>query len=268
VSGALEYDDTGRGRPVVLLHGLGLHAGFWRKVVPLLASQVRCIAPTLPLGGHRRPMPEDADLTPPGLAGLVADLLEQLDLHDAVIVGNDTGGAIAQILVTTRPERVGALVLTPCDAFGRFFPWQFKPLQVLGHVPGAPLVAAQAMRAALLRRSPLGFGLLTKHGIPDDVSASYVAPLRESAGVRRDMAKVLRGIRRRHTLEAAERLRDFQRPALIAWAAEDKVFPIGDARRLAALLPDARLELIHDSLTYIPEDQPERLAALIRDFAG
>jgi pimeloyl-ACP methyl ester carboxylesterase len=251
----------------VLLHGLSLHAGFWRKVVPLLAPELRCVAPTLPLGGHSRPMAPGADLSPPGLAGLVADLLERLDLRDVVLVGNDTGGALAQILATTRPERVGALVLTPCDAFERFFPWQFKPLQVLGHVPGTPLVAGQALRVAALRRSPLGFGLLTKHGIPDDVSDSYVAPLRRSAGVRRDLGKVLRGIRRRHTLEAAERLRAFERPALIAWAAEDKVFPVADGRRLAALLPDARLELIHDSLTYVPEDQPERLAALIRDFS-
>ena len=268
MTGALEYEETGRGRPVVLLHGLVLHAGFWRKVVPLLADELRCIAPTLPLGGHSRPMPADADLSPPGLAGLVADLLEQLDLHDVVLVGNDTGGALAQILVTTRPERVGALVLTPCDAFGRFFPWQFKPLQALGHVPGSTVVAAQATRLAAVRRAKLGFGLLTKHGIPDDVTASYVAPLRSSADVRRDFAKVLRGIRRRHTLEAAERLRDFRRPALIAWAAEDKVFPVGDARRLASVLTDARVELVHDSLTYIPEDQPERLAALIRDFSA
>jgi pimeloyl-ACP methyl ester carboxylesterase len=268
VNGPLEYEDSGgTGRPVVLLHGLALHAGFWRKVVPLLADAHRCVVPTLPLGGHSRPMPADADLTPPGLATLVADLLEQLDLHDVVLVGNDTGGALAQILVTTRPERVGALVLTPCDAFERFFPWQFKPLQVLGRVPGAPAVAAQALRLPALRRSPLGFGLLTKHGIPDDVSESYVAPLRRNAGVRRDLAAVLRGIRRRYTIEAGNRLHAFDRPALIAWAAEDKVFPVGDARRLAEVLPDARLELVHDSLTYIAEDQPQQLAALIRDFA-
>ncbi len=269
MNGPLEYEDSGgTGRPVVLLHGLALHAGFWRKVVPLLADAHRCVVPTLPLGGHSRPMPADADLTPPGLATLVADLLEQLDLRDVVLVGNDTGGALAQILATTRPERIGALVLTPCDAFERFFPWQFKPLQVLGRVPGAPAVAAQALRIPALRRSPLGFGLLTKHGIPDDVSASYVAPLRRDAGVRRDLAKVLRGVSKRYTVEAAERLRGFERPALIAWAAEDKVFPVKDARRLAATLPDARLEIIHDTLTYLPEDQPEPLARLIRDFSS
>jgi pimeloyl-ACP methyl ester carboxylesterase len=269
MNGPLEHQDSGgAGRPVVLLHGLSLHAGFWRKVVPLLAPELRCVAPTLPLGGHGRPMPADADLSPPALAGLVADLLEQLDLRDVVLVGNDTGGALAQILATTRPERIGALVLTPCDAFERFFPWQFKPLQVLGRVPGAPAVAAQALRIPALRRSPLGFGLLTKHGIPDDVSASYVAPLRRDAGVRRDLAKVLRGVSKRYTVEAAERLRGFERPALIAWAAEDKVFPVKDARRLAATLPDARLEIIHDTLTYIPEDQPEPLARLIRDFSS
>jgi pimeloyl-ACP methyl ester carboxylesterase len=139
---------------------------------------------------------------------------------------------------------------------------------VAAYVPGAPFVAAQALRLAVVRRSPLGFGLLTKHGIPDDVAASYAEPLRRSPGVRRDLRKFLRGVSRRHTLAAAERLPAFDRPALIAWAAEDKVFPVEDARRLAGLLPDARLELIEDTLTYVPEDRPDRLVELIRGFAS
>jgi pimeloyl-ACP methyl ester carboxylesterase len=265
--GPIDVHERGEGRPVVLLHGVALHAGFWRKVVPELADAFRCVTPTLPMGGHRLPMRADADLSPPGLADLTADLLAALDLEDAVIVGNDTGGALAQILVTRRPERVGALVLTPCDAFNHFFPWQFKGLQVAARIPGAPWIAAQALRVGLVRRSPLGFGLLTKHGIDDDVLASYVEPVRRSADVRRDLARVLRGVSSRHTTEAAERLAGFDRPTLIAWAREDRVFPTGDARRLTEIIPNARLEWIDDSWTYVPEDQPARLARLIRDFA-
>lgn len=265
-AGPVEYRERGQGRPLVFVHGIALHGGFWRKVVPELAGEHRCIVPTLPLGGHRLPMRPDADLSPPGLAALIAELLASLELDDAVVVANDTGGALAQILVTTRPERVGALVLTPCDAFQHFLPWQFRSLQILAHVPGATWQTAQLLRAAPLRRSALGFGLLTKHGLPDDVSDSYVEPLRRSAEVRRDLTKVLKAIRRRHTLEAAERLPSFHAPTLIAWAAEDKVFPVEDARKLAELLPAARLELVEDSLTYIPEDQPQRLADLIRGF--
>jgi pimeloyl-ACP methyl ester carboxylesterase len=159
-------------------------------------------------------------------------------------------------------------VLTPCDAFEHFLPWQFKGLQVLPRIPGATSGTAKALGSARLRRSPLGFGLLAKHGIPDDVSASYVEPLRRDPAVRRDLAKVLKGVNKRYTLEAAEKLPGFDRPTLIAWASEERVFPEKDARKLADLLPDARLEFVDDCWTYIPEDQPEKLAKLIREFVA
>jgi pimeloyl-ACP methyl ester carboxylesterase len=265
-SGVIEYHERGAGRPVVFLHGIALHAGLWRGVVPPLAERFRCITPTLPLGSHRHPMRPDADLTPTGLADLVAELLDALELDDVVLVGNDTGGALAQILVTRRPERVGALVLTPCDAFDNFLPWQVRHLQVLARVPGAAWVLAQNLRSAFFRRSPLGYGLGTKHGIPDDVTASYAEALITVPGTRRDVVRVLKGIRSRYTAEAARHLHRFERPVLMAWAREDRLFPPAHAERLAALFPDARVEWIDDSLTYVPEDQPARLAAVIGRF--
>jgi pimeloyl-ACP methyl ester carboxylesterase len=267
-AGVLEYSESGSGRALVFVHGLVLHGDFWRKLVPLLEDSYRCIVPTLPLGSHSKAMPADADLSPPGIADLLTGFLAEHDLNDVVLVGNDTGGAICQIAVTRNPERVGALVLTPCDAFEHFLPWQFKGLQVLPYVPGAPRATAALLRFPRFRRSPLGFGLLSKHGIPDDVSASYVQPLRRDAGVRRDLAKALKGVNKRHTLEAAEKLREFDRPTLIAWASEERVFPKGDARKLAERLPNARLEFVDDCWTYIPEDQPEALAKLIREFVA
>jgi pimeloyl-ACP methyl ester carboxylesterase len=87
-----------------------------------------------------------------------------------------------------------------------------------------------------------------------------------SAAIRRDTAKVLRGISPRYTREAAQALRRFDRPALLAWAREDRFFPVADAQRMADLLPHGRLELIDDSYTFVSEDQPERLAQLVRDF--
>jgi pimeloyl-ACP methyl ester carboxylesterase len=264
----LEYTESGEGRPLVFVHGLVLHGGFWRKLVPLLEDSYRCIVPTLPLGSHSKAQPPDADLTPTGIADLLADFIAELGLDDVVLVGNDTGGAICQILVTRRPERIGALVLTPCDAFEHFLPWQFKGLQLLPRIPGATALTAKALGSARLRRGPLGFGLLTKHGIPDDVTAGYVEPLRRDAEVRRDLDKALKGIDKRYTVEAAKLLPRFDKPALIVWAREEKVFPEEDARKLAERLPDSRLEFLDDCWTYIPEDQPEKLAALIREFVS
>lgn len=267
-SGPVEYFEAGSGPPMLLLHGLMLDATFWRKVVPGLRQGFRVLTPTLPLGGHRLPMRADADLSPPGLAAVVAELLDSLGVDEVVVVGNDTGGAIAQLLVTSHPKRIKALVLTPSDAFEHFFPWQFKSLQALAWLPGAARPTGQVLRSAAVRRSFVGFGLLTKHGVPDDVTASWVAPLQGSREIRRDLVKVLRGVSAKHTMAAAAALPGFDRPALLLWAREDRVFPRADADRLASLLPDARLELIDDSYTYIPEDQPDRLVDALSRFGA
>jgi pimeloyl-ACP methyl ester carboxylesterase len=265
-AGALRYRDRGSGVPVVFLAGLVLHSGFWRRLVPALAQPVRAIVPDLPLGAHSIPMRPDADLSPPAIADLVVELLDALDLKEAVIVGNDTGGAIAKLLAVRHPERVSALVLTPCECFENFLPPIYRYLQVLAHVPGATWPLSQSMRLTRVRRLPIAFGRLTKRPLEKRAYDSYLTPNQKSRGVRRDTAKVLRAIRRRYTIEADAALAGFERPALIAWAGEDRVFPYRHAEALAEILPDARLVAIADSYTYIPEDQPLLLAREIDGF--
>jgi pimeloyl-ACP methyl ester carboxylesterase len=265
--GRIEFFESGTGDPIVLLHGLALSATFWRKVVPGLSDRFRCIVPTLPLGGHRTAMAADADLSPPGVADLVIELLDELGVDDAIVVGNDTGGAIAQLVATRHPDRVRALVLTPCDAFDHFLPWKFKHLQALAYVPGGAWQTSLLVQRAWFRRSPLALGLLSKYGVPDDVSAEWVKAIRHDSGVRRDLVKVLRGISTKHTRAAAEALPRFDKPALVLWAREDRVFPVADGERLASLLPRGRYDALDDTHTYIPEDQPDELVAELRKFA-
>jgi pimeloyl-ACP methyl ester carboxylesterase len=265
--GRIRYRERGTGEPVVFVHGLLVNGDLWRKVVPLLDG-FRCIAPDLPLGSHEGPMSPEADLTPPGLARLIADFLEACDLEDVTLVANDTGGALSQILVTEHPERVGRLVLTSCDAYENFLPPLFKFLQVMARIPGSIAVIAQTLRPRPLLRLPITFGWVAKHPIDRDATSSYLEPVRRDAGVRRDVRKVLRGISNRYTLAAAEKLPRFDRPALVVWHAGGRVFPVDHGRRLAAALPQGRLEVIEDSYGFIPEDQPERLAQLIASFAG
>lgn len=265
-AGTIRYRDTGSGAPIVFVHGALVDSGLWRKVIPLLDGRFRCLAPDLPLGSHRLPMPETVDLSPPALAQLVADFLTALDLEGVTLVGNDTGGAICQLVATRHPDRVGRLVLTPCDAFEHFPPPAFKYLPITARIPGATAVLAQSMRIPAMRRLPLAYGWLAKRPIPSEVLERWVEPLRDDAGVRRDTGKVLRGMSKRHTLEAAERLREFDRPTLIAWATEDRFFKLRLGERLADVIPNARLVRIDDSYTFISEDQPERLAAAISEF--
>lgn len=264
--GTIRYRDVGTGAPIVFIHGALVNGELWRKVVPLFAGRYRCIVPDLPLGSHCAAMNKDADLTPKGLAKLIADFLTTLDLQAVTLVGNDTGGALCQIVVTNYPERIAQLVLTNCDAFDNFPPKMFLPLKWGAYVPGFLFELSQLLRFSSIRYSPLAFGLLSRRRIEKSVMDTYLNPAISSRLIRRDLGKVLKGISARHTQEAAKKLADFHKPVLLAWATEDRFFKFADAEKLSQIIPNAQLERIEDSLTFVPEDQPERLAHLIDGF--
>jgi pimeloyl-ACP methyl ester carboxylesterase len=266
--GRILYRELGSGPPIVFVHGLLVDSRLWRHVAPALAEGHRCILPELPLGSHTLAMPPEAELTPPRLGRLIADVLAALELEDATIVANDTGGALTQIAAAHHPERMGRIVLTNCDAYDNFLPPAFRPLQWGARVPGFVELIAQSMRLGAIRDLPIAYGMLSKKGLDRELTASWVRPVQRDAGVRRDVRKVLRGIHRRYTNEAAQRLRTFEKPVLLAWGADDRFFKPSFAERLAGDIPTARLELIEDSRTFVPEDQPERLVELVRAFVA
>jgi pimeloyl-ACP methyl ester carboxylesterase len=266
--GKIHYRESGEGPPVVLVHGLLVDGRLWRKVTPLLEGSFHCIVPDLPLGSHTTPLNADADLSPPGLARIVADFLESLGLEDVVLVANDTGGAISQITAANHPERIGRLLLTNCDAFENFLPPAFRPMQWAARVPGGLSAMMAGMRFEALRRLPNAYGRLIKRDFAGAPTREWVDPYLTNKEIRRDTIKVLKGIDPKYTFEAAERLREFDRPALLAWAVEDRFFKLSFAERLANTIRGARLEKIEDSYTFVSEDKPERLAELIGEFAG
>jgi pimeloyl-ACP methyl ester carboxylesterase len=257
---------TGEGPAIVFVHGALVNANLWRKVVPRLDGFTR-VALDLPLGSHLEPMPKDADLTPPALAELIADSLEALGLDRVTLVGNDTGGALTQLVATRRPDRVGAIVLTSCDAFDSFPPRFFEIALAPGKIPGAIPIAFGALRFRPLRRLPIAYGWLSNAAPEPEVEDSYVLPVLTRGVIRRDTRKLLRGLDPVYTLDAAAKLAGWDKPALIAWSANDRFFKTEHAERLAKLIPNARLEWIEDARTFSAEDQPERLASAISSFA-
>ncbi|WP_406335451.1 alpha/beta fold hydrolase [Streptomyces sp. NBC_00203] len=268
-AGTIEYEDTGGDGPVlVLLHGLMMDASLWDGPVADLAADHRCVVPTLPLGAHRRAMRADADLSLPGVARLVAEFLDRLGLRDVVLVGNDTGGALVQLLMCDGPDRVGRAVLVSCDAFDNFPPGLTgKTLVLSGRLPPRLFgLFMQQMRLRMLRRLPIAFGWLTRRG--DAATARWIGPVLRQPDIRRDAVRVLRAAAADTglLLSTAARLPGFKRPALVVWAAEDRVMPPEHGRRLAALLPQGRLAEVADSYTLVPLDQPAELARLIREF--
>lgn len=267
-AGSLRIWELGEGPPLVFVHGLLVNANLWRKVVRELAPSFRCVVPDWPLGSHVLPMAAGARLDPPQLAALIAELCDALGLEDVTLVANDTGGALAQIAVTERPERFARLVLATCDAFDVFPPRRFAYLKALARLPGGMALLGGLLRSRLVCRGPLGFAPLVRRSLSDAVLDAYRLPATRDAGVRRDLAKVMRGISPRYTQEAARRADRFRGPVLLAWAEEDFLFPLRLARGLADAFPRAELRTVRGSGTFIPEDQPRWLAEEIRRFVG
>jgi pimeloyl-ACP methyl ester carboxylesterase len=263
--GTIRYRDEGAGEPIVFVHGLLVDGQLWREVTPLLAKDARVITPDWPLGSQELPLRPHADLSPPGLADLIADFIEGLGLSGVTLVANDTGGALCQLVVTRRPERISRLVLTPCDAFDEFPPTAFKPLKALAYVPGAVSAMALSMRPAVARRSPLAYGWLSKRA-DDALTADWVRSVQSNPEIRAQVAEILKGFSPEHTLAAARRFGEFTGPALVAWATKDRFFKVANGERLARAFPNGRLELIDDSYSFVSLDQPERTAGLIAEL--
>ncbi len=266
-SGTIHYESSGPagGRPVVFIHGYAMGASLWRPLSERLAAQgLRCLAPTWPLGAHKTPMAADADLTMEGIAAMVGEFLDVLALDDVVLVGNDTGGALAQILATTTPGRLGALVLTSCDAFEHFPPPILKPFIAAAKAGPAFTAALQPLRTRIGRQR--AYGGLAYADIDRLVSEWLEAPLNDKQ-IRADVRRFTASLNRESTVRAGARLAGFTSPALIAWSADDAFFAVEDGRRLAAALPDSRLAVIADAKTFSMIDQPDALAELIVDFA-
>ncbi|WP_217571414.1 alpha/beta fold hydrolase [Streptomyces sp. GbtcB7] len=268
-AGTVAYRDTGGDGPVlVLLHGLMMDASLWDETITELAADHRCVAPTLPLGAHRHGMRADADLSLPGVARLVAEFLDRLDLRDVVLIGNDTGGALVQLMMGDGAARVAGVVLVSCDAFDNFPPGLTgRTLVLSGRLPPRLFgMFMQQMRLRPLRRMPVAFGWLTLRG--DAATARWIRPVLERPEIRRDAVRTLRAAAadKGLLLAAAERLPSFDRPALVVWARGDRVMPPEHGRRLAALLRRGRLVEIDDSYTLVPLDRPTELAQVIREF--
>jgi pimeloyl-ACP methyl ester carboxylesterase len=265
-AGTIEYDDTrGAGPVVVLCGGLGIGPSLWDGVVAALRDDYRCVVPTLPWGAHRIPMRPDADLTMRGQAAILGEFIAALDLHDVTLVENDTG--MSQVLGAAGCDRVARLVITSCEAFTNYPPGlPGKAIGLAAKLPGGIFLAVQQLRLGWFRRSPLGFGWMARQPIADAELDAWLQPLLTQRAIRRDLRKYAGAIERGVLVEAAEGLRGFDRPALVVWAAEDRVMPPRHGRQLADLLPQGRLVELSDSYTLIPHDRPDALAREIDAF--
>lgn len=265
-AGTVEYVDTGGDGPVVvLLHGVLMDDAAWQPVIDELTPEHRCIVPLLPFAAHRIPLRANADLSLPGLAELLGEFVDALELTEITVASNDWGGG--QLMVAARPARVARLVLTPGEAFDNFPPGlPGKFAGIAGRSDLGIALAARTLRVPLLRDQPVGFGWMAKHALPQDLFDRWASKALRDKAIRRDLANYVRHARKSDMIAYTERLTEFDKPALVVWASEDKVMPREHGPRLAEILPRGRLEWVDDSYVLMPLDQPSKLAALIAAF--
>jgi pimeloyl-ACP methyl ester carboxylesterase len=264
--GSIRYRDLGPrdAEPIVFVHGLLVDSRLWDGVARRLSGEFRCVLPDWPMGSHELPMQPGADLSPTGQADLVAAAMGELDLGRATVVGNDSGGAISQILATRHPERIERLVLTNCDMFDRFPPFPFTLMSPVAKLPGGMRLLQAPFRVR--RIAGFTYGMLAAKEIPPELVESWLAPAAADDRVAADTRKLIVSADRSQTLEAAERLRGFDRPALFTWGLDDRFFPLSYAKRMAGQMKRARVVEIEDAKTFIPLDQPDRVAQEIAAF--
>jgi pimeloyl-ACP methyl ester carboxylesterase len=266
--GPLHLTEIGsaQGPPLVFLHGVLASSRLYVAVAKTLAARRRCLLLDLPLGAHPEGMACDADLSPQGVVALIVAAFDALDVPEAILVGNDSGGALCQLLVAAHPSRVHALVLTSCDAYEVWLPLLFKPFELASFVPGALYLIGLLLRLRAFRAAPFALGWLSKR-MPEELSFALVERLGAAGWARRDLSKFLRGISPRLTLRAAEAFPHFTRPVLILWSREDRFFPMRLAERLARDFPRAELAVVEDAYTFSPVDAPRAVASAIDAFA-
>jgi pimeloyl-ACP methyl ester carboxylesterase len=259
------YDVTGEGPPIVFVHGVWATGGVWYDVIDRLSPNFRCINVHLPLGVHRYPSPPDVDHSPLALARVIVSLLEALELGDVTLVGNDTGGALCQLVVAHWPERIGRLVLTNCDAFEVFPPKKIAGLYFAARIPALWWFLSKLTLRPNVRKR---FFKTVAHKEPDhQLLAMLLGRFANQAGVREDLRKTICAIRPQITLDAAKRFASFDRDVLVLWGKDDIFFPVSLGERLARAFPRGRFQPIDDAMLFVGIDAPQVVARAIAGFA-
>jgi pimeloyl-ACP methyl ester carboxylesterase len=266
-AGTVQYREEGDpdGPPVVLLHGLLMNDAQWDLVLPLLPADHRYLLPVLPMGGHRVPMREDADLTLPGMVAIVADFLDALDLTDVTLVVTDWGGALF-LTDIGRDKRVSSMVICPSEAFENFPPgFPGKVAWLASRSTMTVSLAMRQLRIGWLRRRWFMFGMMAKKPIPQHIVDAWFDAAMKDERIRRDLVKYCRTrFVDADLVRATERLAAFDGDVLVLWS-HNPVMPDGHATRLAELV-NGSLRYVDDANVLIMLDQPEQTAREIGSF--
>jgi pimeloyl-ACP methyl ester carboxylesterase len=254
-AGKIAYTELGSGPAALFVHGIGTSGLLWRHVIEEMQDTSRCIAIDLPL--HGATPPRD-DMSAAALAQVVADLCDTLGLARVDVVGNDTGGAVAQIYAARHPERIRSLTLTNCDCEGNFPPPEFAPIVELARQGElAAGIAAIVADPATWPTSPLGAGYQHPEQVPDEVWRANLTPIGGTMERARDFERLLAALDPADMDAVSEPLRALDAPTLLVWGTGDAAFGIKWAYHLRDMIPGAREVIeVDGAKVFFPEERP------------
>jgi pimeloyl-ACP methyl ester carboxylesterase len=266
-SGEIAYTEWGAGPAAVFVHGVGTSGVLWRNAIERLSDTTRCIAVDLP--GHGG-SPAREDPSARAMAEAVIDLCAALGVEQIDLVGNDTGGAVAQLVAIQRPDALRSFALTNCDTEGNFPPASFaSTVQAAQSGRIAPLLTALAASPASVAQSPLGAGYEHPELVPGDVWSAYLEPIGGDMDRARQFERVLAAIDPEQMKGVNDSLRGLHVPTLLVWGTGDETFALSEAYRLRDLIPGAReVAEIPGGKLFFPDEHPDELAAHLRRHWG
>lgn len=254
----------GDGNVVVCVHPALFDGRFWQPMVAELPPDVPVLVPDLPLGAQRRPVPADVSPTLEAVAAALVEIASASTSAPLVLVGNGTGGAIAQIAAGAHPDRVRGLVLAPCEVFEHLPPRGSRLLQSLCRYPAGARLVARLMTFGPVLANPSPHNDLTRRGVPRELVADWLAPPIRDRRIARDLATTLASQRPELTLAAADAVRDADIAVGVLWTRRGGPFRAEDGARFAAHVGAGRLEWVDTAGALVAWDEPAAMAAMVQ----
>jgi pimeloyl-ACP methyl ester carboxylesterase len=266
-SGRIAYAEAGSGPVALFVHGVLMNKHLWRHQLGALSDIRRCVAVDLLAHGDTEISP-DQDVTVTANARMLKEVLDALQIDQADVIGNDSGGGVSQIFSALNPERVRTLTLTDCDTHDNWPPAAFMPFVEMVRAGGLRNTLNALLDDKAAYRSPQALGPAYEYpeNVADADIDAYLQPFVRTEQRTRDLARFVTEFDNKHTLQIEDRLRKLRVPTLIVWGTDDVYFPVKWAHWLAENIPGARPPVeLPGARLFFPEERPEVFNGLLRE---